>query len=167
VSPVEKRTSRSTTTAVVVALAGVVAGLGLMWFMVNLASQGGDSVQIRLGDDRFDAGNVEARSASIAEEGPILFADVAGGSRDIYVQHIGDDPDTGWYAFSATAPGKPRDCFLEWKADREEFEDCDGDVLPADGAGLLSYPVAIEGGTLLVDINAEFREDDEESGTTE
>jgi hypothetical protein len=163
VSPVEKRTSRSTTTAVLVAIAGVIAGLGLMLFMVNIASQGGDSVQLRLGDERFDAGNVEARAESIAVDGPILFADVGGGDRDIYLQHVGDDPDTGWYAFSAAAPGKPRDCFLEWQADREEFEDCDGDVFPADGEGLTVYPVAIEGGTLLVDINAEFREDEEQS----
>mgnify|MGYP000034955108 CR=1 FL=1 len=165
-SPVEKRTSRSTTTAVVVALAGVVAGLGLMWFMVNLASQGGDSVQIRLGDDRFDAGFAEGdggRAADIAEGGPILFADVAGGDRDIILQHLGDDPLEGWYAFSASAPGKSRDCFVEWQPDDEVFEDCDGDTYPADGEGLTTYPVVVEDGRLYVDINAEFREDDEES----
>lgn len=160
-SPVEKRTPRSTTTAILVAAAGVVAGIGLMLFMVNLASQGGDSLDIRLGDDRFPAGPADGdggRAATVAEGGPILFADVAGGDRDIILQHLGDDPLTGWSAFSATAPGKPRDCFLQWHADREQFEDCDGDIFPADGEGLTTYPVEIEGGELFVDINAEFRD---------
>jgi hypothetical protein len=169
-SPVEKRTSRSTTTAILVALAGVVAGLGLMWFMVNLASQGGDSVEIRLGDDRFDAGWADGdggRAAAVAEGGPIIFADVAGGSRDIILQHVDDDTLTGWVAFAATAPGKDRDCFLQWQSDDEVFEDCDGDVFPADGEGLTVYPVDVEDGRLFIDINAEFREDGEESDTTE
>ncbi len=168
-SPVEKRTSRSTTTAVVVALAGVVAGLGLMLFMVNLASQGGDSVEIRLGDDRFDAGYAEGeggRAAAVAEGGPILFADVAGGDRDIILQHVGDDPLTGWYAFAAAAPDKDRDCFVQWQADEGVFEDCDGDVFPANGEGLTTYPVEVEGGRIFVDINAEFRSDDQAPGPT-
>jgi hypothetical protein len=162
VSPVEKRGSRSTTTAVLVALAGVVAGLGLMLFMVNLASRGGESVEVRLGDDRFDAGFADARADAVADGGPILFADVAGGQRDIYLQHIGDDPLTGWYAFAAVAPGKARDCFVEWQRDDELFEDCDGDTFAPDGEGLTAYVVAVEDGRLLIDINADFREDDEE-----
>ena len=158
-SPVEKRTPRSTTTAILVAAAGVVAALGLMLFMINLASRGGDSVDIRLGQDRFPAGPAESRAASIAKDGPLLWADLAGGERDIILQHLGDDPLTGWHAFSAAAPGKPRDCFLVWQADRQEFEDCDGDVVAADGEGLRTYPVEIEGGKLFIDINAEFRDD--------
>ena len=165
-SPVEKRGSRSTTTAVLVALAGVVAGLGLMLFMINLASRGGETVEVRLGDDRFDAGfadGPQGRAAAVAEGGPILFADVAGGDRDLILQHLGDDPLSGWYAFAAAAPGKPRDCFVQWQADEQVFEDCDGDEYPADGEGLTTYVVAVEDGRLLIDINADFREDDEGS----
>lgn len=158
-SPVEKRTSRSTTTAVIVALAGVVAGLGLMWFMVNLASQGGDSVQIRLGDDRFPAGPAESRAASA----PIIFGDVAGGGRPIILTHTGDDPLEGWTAIAVILPGKPDDCAVEWDPDEEVFVDCDGDIFATEGEGLTTYPVVVEDGRLYVDINAEFREDDEES----
>lgn len=160
-SPVERRTSRSTTTAIVVALAGVVAGLGLVLFVVNLASRGGDDVRISIGDDRFRAGSAEARAETIAETGPVLFGDVAGGSRDIILQHIGDDPESGWVAIAATAPGKPRDCTLDWQAETGDFADCDGDRYPADGEGLTTYPVTIDDGDLVVDVNAEFRDDEE------
>jgi hypothetical protein len=161
VSPVERRTSRSTTTAIVVALAGVVAGLGLVWFVVNLAGSGGDNVEIRLGADRFPAGPAESRAATIADEGPILFADVAGGSRDIRLLHLGDDVETGWYAVGAAPIGKPRDCTLTWVAADEVFEDCDGERFAVEDPGLASYPVVVEDGLLFVDLNAEFREDEQ------
>jgi hypothetical protein len=159
-SPVERRSSSATTTAVLVGLAGVVAGLGLVILMVNLASRGTESFEVRLGDDRFSAGGVERRADSIERDGPILFSDVAGGSRDIILQHIGAEPDEGWYAFSAQPAGKSRDCFLRWQADVAQFEDCDGVLYPADGddPALARYPVAIEDGELFVDINFEFRE---------
>lgn len=160
-SPVERRSSSATTTAVLVGVAGVVAGLGLVWFMVNLAGQGTESVQVRLGDDRFDAGHVEDRANSIDKGGPVLFPDVAGRSRDIYLQHLGDEPEDGWVAFAAQATGKARDCFLQWQADDDEFEDCDGDRYPADGDVplLTSYPVTVEDGRIYVDLNAEFRDE--------
>lgn len=163
-SPVERRTSRSTTTAILVALAGVVAGLGLVWFVVSLAGSGGQNVEVRLGDDRFPAGPADGpggRAAAIAEDGPILFPDVAGGSRDILLHHVGDDPETGWYAVGAAPIGKPRDCGLQWQPDDEVFEDCDGERFAIDDPGLASYPVAVEDGSLFVDLNAEFRDEDE------
>lgn len=164
-SPVERRSSSSTTTAVIVGLAGVVVGLGLVVLMVNLASSGTESFEVRLGDDRFAAGGVERRAASIADGGPILFSDVAGGTRDIIVNHIGTEADEGWYAFSAQAAGSARDCFLQWQADDGDFEDCDGQRFPADGddPALIQYPVAIEDGNLYVDINFASR-DQEDTG---
>lgn len=165
-SPVERRSSSATTTAVLVGVAGVIAGLGLVVLMVNLASRGTESFEVRLGDDRFAAGGVERRAASITDGGPILFSDVAGGTRDIILNHIGDEPDEGWYAFSAQPAGKSRDCFLQWQADDRDFEDCDGDRYPADGdhPALTRYPVAIEEGELFVDINFEFRDSDNGQG---
>lgn len=165
-SPVERRTSRATTTAILIALAGVIAGIGLVWFVVNLAAEGGDRVEIRLGDDRFPAGPAASRAASIADGGPILFADVGGGTRDILLHHVGDDAETGWFAVGAAPIGKSRDCGLVWQADDEVFEDCDGDRFAIDDSRLASYPVEIEGGSLYVDINAEFRDgatDEDES----
>lgn len=172
-SPVEQRSSSATTTAVLVGIAGVVAGLGLVFLMVNLASRGGDTFDVRLGDDRFPAGRVDNRATSVADGGPILFADVAGGTRDILLQHLGDEPDEGWYAFSAQPTGKGRDCVLQWDEGAGDFADCDGERFPADGDDprLTSYPVVIEDGDLFVDINFEFREqqadDESEGGSTD
>lgn len=163
-SPVERRTASSTTTAVLVGLAGVIAGIGLVLLMVNLASRGTENFEVRLGDDRFAAGGVERRAASIAEGGPILFSDVAGGSRDIILNHVGTEPDEGWVAVSAQPIGKPRDCFLRWQAADREFEDCDGVRYPADGdhSDLVQYPVAVEDGDLFVDINFSSRDTGED-----
>jgi hypothetical protein len=159
-SPVERRSSSATTTAVLVGVAGVVAGLGLVVLMVNLASRGTESFEVRLGDDRFAAGSVTNQAASVERGGPLLYPDVAGGSRDLIVNHVGAEPDEGWHAFSAQPIGKPRDCFLQWQADEGEFVDCEGDRYPADGdhPDLTRYPVAIEDGNLFVDINFEFRQ---------
>jgi hypothetical protein len=164
VSPVERRSSSATTWAVVVGVAGVVAGIALVLFVVNLADSGSERFEIRLGDERFDAGGAEGRARSIDEGGPILFSDLAGGSRDIILQHLGDDPETGWHAFSAQPPGAPRDCVLEWVEAAGEFVDCEGRTWPADGAGLTSYPVSVEDGELFVDLNAEFRDADDGDG---
>jgi hypothetical protein len=171
-SPVERRTRSATTTAVLVGIAGVVAGLGLVVFVVNLASRGGENFEVRLGDDRFSAGQVYDRAASIERDGPILFPDVAGGDRDIILQHLGDEPEEGWHALSAQPIGKPRDCVLEWQADAGEFTDCDGERYPADGdhPDLLGYPVVLEDNVLWVDINFEFRQqagDENDDGDAE
>jgi hypothetical protein len=166
-SPVERRTRSSTTTAVIVGIAGVVAAVGLVVLMVNLASQGGEAFEVRLGDDRFNAGIVTDRAASIERDGPVLFPDVAGRNRDLILQHLGEEPDEGWYAFSAQAAGKPRECTLEWQPEDEGFEDCDGEVFPADGdhPAITNYPVTIEDNRIWVDINFEFRDtaDDEDA----
>ncbi|MFA5566574.1 MAG: hypothetical protein WC184_11175 [Acidimicrobiia bacterium] len=159
-SPIERRSGRSTTTAVLVALGGLVAGIGLMFVMVNMASKGGENVKLNIGSDFFDAGNAQARSESIQKDGPILFADVAGRDRDIILQHIGNDPTTEWYALAAAPSGKARDCTLVWNKDSQDFVDCDGQRFPANGDGLMTYPVTVENGRLSVDLNAEFRSDD-------
>ena len=63
------------------------------------------TVQVKLGADTFTVGQARPKAESIAADGPFLFSDVANGQRDIYVQHLGDDPLTGWSAFDARLPG--------------------------------------------------------------
>ena len=100
-SPVAKRRGGGHTgRAVSVAILGVAIALGTAFGVATLASQG--DVEVRLGDDRFDAGRTENLAEIIAEDGqPILFPDPANFSRAIYVDHVGDDPDAGWLALSA------------------------------------------------------------------
>jgi hypothetical protein len=156
-SPVKQTKARSPR-SMVLAVGGVVLGIALVLviFVVAVPSlTESGKVEVKLGSDTFPAGSAESRSRTIAEDGPLLFSDVSGGQRDIYLQHVGDDPATGWYAFDARRPGQPRDCSLQWQADADEFRDpCDGTVVPADGAGLLAYPVTVtEDGNLVIDLN--------------
>jgi hypothetical protein len=138
----------------IVAGVSVVLLLGLAYFVASLASRG--DVEIRLGDERFNAGQVESIARSI-EKGdglPFLFQDLTGGDRNLYVQHRGTDPDTGWVAFGAFVPEDPA-CQVDIDRERHLLVNgCDPEVTyPPDGRGLRYYPTAVEDGRLYVDIN--------------
>jgi hypothetical protein len=60
---------------------------------------------VKLGSETFADQDADDAAETVAEDGPILYADTAGGDRDIYVQHLGDDPEEGWIAFAARPPG--------------------------------------------------------------
>ena len=154
----------------VVGAAGVAAGLVLVAVMVWLAGSSGQ-VEVRLGDRDFRELDAARISAEIAERGPVLFSDVAGGSRDIILQHLGADPESGWLAFEARRAGQDRRCFFEWQADSAGesgdegdgdrdgggwfVNSCDpGDVVDARGTGLVQFPVSVVDGDVRVDINA-------------
>ena len=140
--------------ALLVAGIGVVVALGLAFAVAVLANRG--DVQINLGDDRFEAGQVENIAEAI-EKGdglPFLYPDLVGRNRHIYVQHLSDDPDEGWVAFGAFDPDNPS-CGID--IDRETkvlVNSCDPDeTYPLDGTGLRYYPTTVEDGDLFVDIN--------------
>lgn len=143
-----------------------LAGLGLLLAFVLALQSGTESgkVEIQLGSRTFSAGSAEQRAKTIAQEGPILLPDPAGGQRDIYLQHVGDKPDDGWLAFDAREIDATRECTLRWNAERRLFEDpCDGSTVRADGEGLRQYPVTIDDdGRLVVDLNPR----DDEADTT-
>ena len=151
-----KRTSRS----VVLAVAGVAVGvvLVLLLFVVAIPSlTESGTVEVKLGSDTYDAGNASARAANIADGGPLLFSDVSSGKRDIFLQHIGTDVNAGWFAFDARRPGQARDCTLTWESTQASFRDpCDGTMIPADGTGLLSYPVEVtDKGKVVIDLRGQ------------
>lgn len=152
--PVARSTRPSLRSVVVVGLAGVAVGLGLFLGVMLLARGGGD-VEIRLGDRDFRDMETGRISAEIADRGPILFGDVADGELDIILQHLGDDPDTGWLAFEARRPGQSRDCFFRWRPAGAEFVNtCDPeDVVDAAGTGLRHFDVAVVDGDVRVDVN--------------
>ena len=154
--PVARGPQVNARSAILVGVTGVVIAVLLAIAVLWLADSGGN-VEVNLGDSDFrdlDAGRI---SAEIADGGPILFSDVAGGDRDLILQHLGDDPTIGWLAFEARRPGDARDCFFEWQVDTETFVNtCDEtDVVDASGTGLNQYPVRVENGEVRVDINAE------------
>ena len=138
--------------ALVIAATAVVVLLVVTLLVAQAANRG--DVEVRLGDDRFDAGKVSAIADTIADDGgmPILYQDLVGRDRNLFVQHVGDDDETGWVAFGAFVPGDP-ECAIEITEQRDRIVDCEGREQPLDGAELRAYPVAVEDGRLLVDIN--------------
>jgi hypothetical protein len=166
--PVAKGTDFNAVRAVVIGLVGVGLGIGLVVLMAQLARTG--SVDVKLGDDVFEAGDAENRAESIERDGPVLFPDVAGGSRDIYINHLSDDPLEGWIAFDARRPGTDRECTLQWRADAQVFTDpCDETVVIDGGGGdLHRYEVTVTyDGDLEVEITLRGDDtgDDADTGT--
>lgn len=138
------------------AVASLAAGIGLLFVIVWLTGSG--DVQVKLGDDVFRVGDAQ-RFAEIIEEDrqPLLFTSLSN-SRPIYVQHVGDDPLTGWSAIDARSPSDPDGCEtgLVWEIGNEVFRDsCSpADTYPPDGEGLLLYDASVdEDGELSVDLD--------------
>jgi hypothetical protein len=164
-SPVEQSRGHAGK-ALLVAGAGVVLALGIAFLVARMASQG--RVDVRLGSDTFADQSAEEAADKVADGGPILYQDLAGGDRDIVLQHVGDDPDTGWIALAARPPGVSRSCTIQSRDRTEPFRlldedgevtaECDGREFPPDGEGLPSYPVTVDAdGRLDVDLNAADR----------
>jgi hypothetical protein len=141
-------------------LLAVAAGIAI------LASWG--TVDVKLGDEVFSGQDAERLADEIADRGPILYPDTAGGSRDIVLQHRGDDPDEGWIALAARPPGAARQCTIQSRDRDEPFRlldpsgevtgACDGREFPPDGEGLPQYPVTVRDGELDIDLNAADRQ---------
>jgi hypothetical protein len=102
---------------------------------------------------RFELGRAADYAKTIARDGPILFPDPQGRSRDIFVQHLGGND---WRAFEARASGAPRQCVLSWERDNTRFVDpCDGRAYPVDGTGLVSFPTTVnDKGRVIVDLGS-------------
>jgi hypothetical protein len=165
VSPVEQSRGHAGK-ALIVAGAGVVLALAIAFLVARMASHG--RVDVRLGSDTFADQSAEEAAEKVADGGPILYQDLAGGDRDIVLQHLADDPETGWIAIAARPPGVSRECSIQSRDRDEPFrlldsdgkvtDECDGREFPPDGEGLPKYPVTVDAdGRLDVDLNAEDR----------
>ena len=143
--------------AATVALMGVIV-LAVALGLVTLAIGGRKSADVQLGDQTFHAGNAEKKAKLIATSGPVLYADVSGRKdRDMILQHVGSNPNKGWYAFLAAPINKPRDCTWVWKAGEDQFRaKCQTSLTaPADGAGLPHFQVKVKDGAIDVNLNAD------------
>ena len=158
-SPVQQ-TRLTPRTIVIMAVSAVIIAGGLLVFVLvslpRLTSSG--EVQVQLGSDTFDVGFASVQAAAIAADGPVLYSDVAGGQRDIYLQHLGDDDISGWVAFDARRPGSGRECTVRWDGQAHTFTDpCTDETYPADGTGLTPVLVEVRGEDgaerLVIDLN--------------
>ncbi len=137
-----------------VGAAAIVMVLAIAAAVILLARTSG-TVEVIIGDTDFRDMDTDRISAEIADRGPILFGDVAGGELDIILQHLGDDPERGWLAFEARRPGQHRDCYFQWQASSETFvNSCDtADTVDAVGSGLRHFDVEVVEGDVRVDIS--------------
>lgn len=146
--PVAKSDTRRAT---IVGVVGVIVGTALIVVVLFANnSGGGDSTRTTPSKTRFTVGSAENLANRINQDHtPLFFNDTATGSRPIVVQHLGNDPKTGWIAFDA-ATGN---CTLTWHRESQDFTDCNGKRVPADGDDLHHYPVIVENGDVVVDLS--------------
>lgn len=165
--PVGRPTTRREVTALALALGGVALAVIVGYLMLRVSNN--RNVQVRLGDDNFYAGRVSRIAPEVIDRGPVLYSDVAGGDRDIYLNHLSDDPQSGWVAFDARPSDSPRSCTLLWLPQEQHFElfrvtstlgvgefpkeHCAERAWSPDGAGLATYPVTVLNGSISIDLN--------------
>lgn len=142
-----RRRRRAVVVGTVLALA---ASAALLVSVVRFASENPDRANLGSSVLRF---NAKRLAAEIDERGPLLFKDPLNRDREVYVQHLGDDPDSGWLAVGAYASRVSLDCLLRWDASPPGFLDpCTGRRHPPDGTGLTTYPATVTRGTVAVDL---------------
>lgn len=141
---------------IVFLIISTVLGIGSMAYVFSqISSDGADADYLReLGSSIFVVGPSDVIADEIIESGPWLLGDPSGNSRDVWIQHIGDDDSTGWTAFSVRPVDATRDCSTTWEPAGEQFLDsCDGTTYPATGDGLTQYDLSLDGnGVLLLDL---------------
>ena len=148
-SRAHRRTVLFTAVGAVLAAALLFAVVTRVTTTSSTPAGGGDGPRVA----RFQLGRATDYAKTIARDGPLLFPDPQGRSRDIYIQHLGED---AWLAFEARVSGAPRQCVVKWEPGPRHFVDpCDGRIFPADGAGLVRFPTTVnDDGKVVVDLSA-------------
>lgn len=149
VDPFRKR-ARSTQSIVASTVMAVLLAGALVTVAVRFAARNPDKANLGSSVLSLDAERV---AREVRQRGPVLFKDPLNRDREIYVQHLGPDPDTGWSAIGAYASRVDVECLLRWEQARRRFVDpCTGRAYPADGRGLTTYPAPVTGGVVRIDL---------------
>ncbi len=137
---------------VLTAVLGLITAVLLVIFVVRLANRPGGKLHGAFGGATFDMGKASTFAPEIGRHGPLLFQDLLGHGRDIYVGHLGTDAGSGWLAVEAH-PDHDRSCALAWVPSPAGFRDCSGHAYPPDGTGLVRYAATVDGrGHVIVDL---------------
>lgn len=148
--PTRRERRRRQRTLIIGGVVAVLISLAIVGTFLMAANRNGD---IQLGDKLFNAGGAVRMAKAIDRDGPILFPDPLKRSagRNLYVQHLGSDWETGWLAFEAQVDD-PR-CQVVWQRTAAQFRDpCTGRTYPADGGGLTHYPAQVQDGRVVIDL---------------
>ncbi|MEY2404463.1 MAG: hypothetical protein QOD38_2014 [Acidimicrobiaceae bacterium] len=138
--------------ATIVGIAGVMVGTVMILLVLFAGNLGDDSSHTTSSRSRFSVGPAATFADSISrDQTPLFFNDTATGSRPIVVHHLGTDAKAGWIAFDASVG----DCTLTWHRETQDFTDCNGRRVPADGDDLHHYPVVVENGDVIVDLSVD------------
>lgn len=136
--------------ATIIGIAGVIVGVAMIAVVLLANNLGGDHTTTHSSRTKFDVGPAQASADAVKrDDTPLLFQDPATFSRPIYVQHIGDDANSGWTAFDAAIGS----CVLTWHRESNNFTDCNGRQYSATGDGVHQYPWDIDNGELFVDLS--------------
>lgn len=153
---------RSPFARAVVPVLGGMALIGLIflatWGVAAFMSRGGGETTARLAPPTFSVGSVEARAASIAEDGPLVFADLhtTRGDRTLVVDHVGDDATVGWKLYWGYPADRDPSCPVTQNRGTATFVDCDGrevdvaDLSRPEGV----FPVVEDEERLVIDLRA-------------
>lgn len=132
---------------VVMSLATIAFAALLLFVVVRYVSRNPDVANLGADVIRLDADRTAER---IEETGPYPLQDPHG-DRDVYLQHVGDDPQQGWVLVLARSPNEP--CTVLWDVERDVFEaPCSDRTYPPDGDGLTTFPAPVENGRVVIDL---------------
>ena len=137
---------------VVASLVAVALASAMLVAVVRFASRNPEQVNLGPSVFRFKASRL---AREIEERGPSLHKDPLNRGRELYIQHLGPDPNSGWVAVRAYASRESLECLLRWEAGPRRFVDpCTGRSYPANGEGLTTYPATVRDGVVSVDLRA-------------
>lgn len=144
--------------AVVPVLGGVAffavffAGLWVVATVINDRAEPGT----KIGEAVFEVGPVKALSASVAEDGPLLFPDLKSpdGVRSIVLDHEGTDPAKGWQVYYGYPADRDATCLVEHVPGTRDFTDCAGRTLDVSALALPGdvRPIVENQKTLYIDL---------------
>ena len=161
-SPVRPPRLRSPFARAVVPVVGGIVVIGLIflatWISAVLISGGGAETTARLAPPVFPMGSVKERAESIAEDGPIVLADLhtTRGDRSLVVDHEGDDPTSGWKLYWGYPADLDATCPVTQVRGTQTFTDCNGRQLDVtelarpDGV----HPTVVDSERLEIDLRA-------------
>ena len=127
------------------------------WAMAAYISSGEVSTSNRRAPDTWPVGNVEYLSELVANDGPLLFAELgtAVSDRSIVIDHQGTDPLNGWRVRWAYPADRDSDCIVTQQIGTDMFTDCDGRTVTVDDLAIPPggvRPVVVDRALLEIDL---------------